>query len=314
MEPDSVDIADPTLCHFSVDDWFAYPHLRNYHGPSNIAHILQFISTVNALHEKEGKMVCVCTDRSKAQKSNCVLLVGAYLVLEAGMGWKQAGKVLKPLAQHVVKFVTEGRNHGDTYGTIGVLQCLKALERFSALNILDKRQIDIKEYYKRESPFHGDLTWIVPRQLVAMAGPTPGVYDLEEYGEYCKANNIGVVVRLNKTSYSPRELEQLGNLKHIDLLMADGGTPTDAQVTQFINLCIETIDTQHKAIAVHCRAGLGRTGTMIACWLMWKHKVTATETVAFLRTMRPGSLLEDQPAFLHKLQPRLHAGWFQTTV
>ena len=41
-------------------------------------------------------------------------------------------------------------------------------------------------------------------------------------------------------------------------------------------------------IAVHCLAGLGRTGTLIALYMMKHLAFSATEAIAWLRVVRPG--------------------------
>lgn len=54
-------------------------------------------------------------------------------------------------------------------------------------------------------------------------------------------------------------------------------------------------------------AGLGRTGTLIACYLMKHHAFTARESIAWLRICRPGSVIGHQQWFLENVQPRMHA-------
>jgi hypothetical protein len=52
------------------------------------------------------------------------------------------------------------------------------------------------------------------------------------------------------------------------------------------------------ALAVHCKAGLGRTGTLICAYLMRYHGFTAAEAIGYCRICRPGSVVGPQQTYL----------------
>lgn len=51
---------------------------------------------------------------------------------------------------------------------------------------------------------------------------------------------------------------------------------------------------EKRKIAVHCHAGLGRTGLAIACYFVYARIYDAATAVTFVRQHRPGALQTSQ--------------------
>merc|ERR1712087_533385 len=58
-------------------------------------------------------------------------------------------------------------------------------------------------------------------------------------------------------------------------------------------------------LAVHCKAGLGRTGSCIGCYMMKHYVWTAHQVIAWLRICRPGSVIGPQQQWLEMQQPKM---------
>ncbi|XP_045442797.1 dual specificity protein phosphatase CDC14A isoform X5 [Pipistrellus kuhlii] len=161
---------------------------------------------------------------------------------------------------------------------------------------------------------NGDFNWIVPGKFLAFSGPHPkskieNGYPLhapEAYFPYFKKHNVTAVVRLNKKIYEARRFTDAG-FEHYDLFFTDGSTPSDSILRRFLSICEST----EGAIAVHCKAGLGRTGTLIGCYVMKHYRFTHAEVISWIRICRPGSIIGPQQHFLEEKQASL---WVQGDI
>jgi cell division cycle 14 len=92
------------------------------------------------------------------------------------------------------------------------------------------------------------------------------------------------------------------------MIFEDGTCPTLPIVRKFIKLAHDTI-AKDKSIAVHCKAGLGRTGCLIGAYLIYRHGFTANEVIGFMRFMRPGMVVGPQQHWLHLNQGKFRE-WY----
>jgi cell division cycle 14 len=101
------------------------------------------------------------------------------------------------------------------------------------------------------------------------------------------------VLRLNNKTYDAAGFTNNG-IKHYDLFFTDGTAPSLEIVDKFLNIA----EKEEGAIAVHCKAGLGRTGSLIACYAMKHYSFCAPDFIGWIRIARPGSILGPQQHFL----------------
>ncbi|XP_053233733.1 protein tyrosine phosphatase domain-containing protein 1 isoform X1 [Podarcis raffonei] len=64
-----------------------------------------------------------------------------------------------------------------------------------------------------------------------------------------------------------------------------------ASLTTILDMVkVMTFALQEGRVAIHCHAGLGRTGVLIACYLVFATRMTADQAILFVRAKRPNSI------------------------
>jgi atypical dual specificity phosphatase len=77
-------------------------------------------------------------------------------------------------------------------------------------------------------------------------------------------------------------------MRELHLPVTDLTAPTRDQINAAVAKITEAINNDER-VAVHCVAGLGRTGTVVACWLV-AQGMDAESAIAHVRGLRPGSI------------------------
>jgi len=79
------------------------------------------------------------------------------------------------------------------------------------------------------------------------------------------------------------------SIDHIHLNVKDYGAPSLQQLDNTIEFMKKQID-RGKRVLVHCAAGKGRTGTILAAYLVKEENLTAVQAINKIRELRPGSV------------------------
>ena len=130
---------------------------------------------------------------------------------------------------------------------------------------------------------NADLHVVVPSKLISgQTFPAECTAALGATSPTCSLGAVAVL-RCNAPAYDRRGFEAAG-IAVVDLGCEDGAAPPVDAVAKFLAV----VERLPAAVAVHCRSGRGRSGTLVALYLMKHHGFSAREAIAWLRIVRPG--------------------------
>ena len=154
-------------------------------------------------------------------------------------------------------------------------------------------------------PVHGlpgptGFTWILPGRLAGC--PEPGVIASIDY-DLDLLVRVGITCLITLTEKDlPQDALARHKLTNLHLPIYDREAPSIAQTYMLVRR-MQLLLEKGEVLAVHCKAGIGRTGSVLAAWLIREGGLSASAAIERLRWIKSTFVqTEVQERFLHEFE------------
>jgi len=128
-----------------------------------------------------------------------------------------------------------------------------------------------------------NFSWLIENEIAGSAFP-----HLKSDIDFYYSQGIRAIVTLtaSKPQFMDR-IEQL-NINHLHLPIIDFSVPYDKDIYTYLNFIEQNLPKN--PVLVHCYAGIGRTGTMLALYLVWFKNLSGEDAINYVRHIRNPSI------------------------
>ena len=126
-----------------------------------------------------------------------------------------------------------------------------------------------------------NFSWLIEGKLAGSAIPTS-----KDEIKWLQEEGIKSIVTIREV---PLDEDWVNELNYLHILSDDMGVPSFDDLKNSVDFVYKQIQN-NEPVMVHCLAGLGRTGTILACYLIKYEKMSAEDAIQHVREKRHGSI------------------------
>ena len=126
-----------------------------------------------------------------------------------------------------------------------------------------------------------NFSWLIEGKLAGSAIPT----SIDEI-QWIIDQGVKSIVTVRE---EPLDDDWVKDVNYLHVHSNDMSVPEFDDLTYAVDFIHSRI-TNNEPVMVHCLAGLGRTGTLLACYLVKYQKMSADDAIQKVREERPGSI------------------------